>query len=156
MSRRKKSVKRDIFPDPIYNSVTVEKFINQIMQAGKKNTARKIVYDAFDIIKEESKLNPLEIFNKALENASPLLEVKAKRVGGATYQVPREVGGERKMALAIRWIIAGARSKKGKPMKEKLAEELVLTSKNEGLAIRKKDDMHRMAEANRAFAHFSW
>jgi len=156
MSRRKKTVKRDIFPDPVYNSVSVEKFINKIMERGKKTTARKIVYDAFDIIKEKTKLNPLEVFEKSLENASPLLEVKPKRVGGATYQVPREVRGDRRLALAIRWIIAGARSKKGKPMREKLAEELILTSKNEGLAIRKKEDMHRMAEANRAFAHFSW
>ncbi len=156
MSRRKKAVKRDIFPDPVYNSVSVEKFINQIMKKGKKTTARKIVYDAFDIIKEKTKLNPLEVFEKALENASPLLEVKPKRVGGATYQVPREVRGDRRLALAIRWIISGARSKKGKPMREKLAEELTLTSKNEGLAVRKKEDMHRMAEANRAFAHFAW
>ena len=118
--------------------------------------AMKIVYGAFDIIKEKTKKEPLEIFEKALANASPLLEIKPKRVGGATYQVPREVRGDRKLALALRWLITAAKSKKGRPMKEKLAEEIMLASTNEGAAIKKKEDVHRMAEANRAFAHFAW
>jgi len=142
---RSKTVKREIAPDPVYSNITVSKFINQIMRKGKKTIARKIVYRAFDIIKEKTKKDPLEVFEKALQNASPLLEVK-----------PREVKGDRRMTLAMRWIITAARSKKGKPMREKLAEELILASNNEGTAIKKKEDTHRMAEANRAFAHFAW
>jgi small subunit ribosomal protein S7 len=155
MARQKKS-KKIIEPDGVYNNVTVAKLINQIMKCGKKNAARKIVYGAFDIIKEKTKKDPLETFDKAIRNASPLLEIKAKRVGGATYQVPREVRGDRMLTLAMRWIIEGAKAKKGKPMKEKLAEELILASNNEGTAVKKKENTHRMAEANRAFAHFSW
>ena len=153
----KKKIKRHpIIPDPVYNNVIVARFINQIMRKGKKTIARKIVYNAFDIIKEKTKKDPLEVFEISLENAAPVLEVKAKRVGGATYQVPREVKGNRRIALSMRWIIAAAKNKKGKPMREKLAEELIATLNNEGAAIKKKEDMHRMAEANRAFAHFSW
>jgi small subunit ribosomal protein S7 len=155
MSRKKKA-KRDILPDPVYNNPMVAKFINHIMKKGKKSLARKIVYQALDIIKEKSQKESLEIFDLAIKNASPLLEVKPKRIGGATYQVPREVKGERKLTLAIRWIIQGARSKKGKPMSEKLAEELIGAANNTGWAIKKKEDTHRMAEANRAFAHFAW
>lgn len=154
--RGKKKVKRIFPPDPVYNNITVAKFINQVMRQGKKELARKIVYRAFDIIKTKTQRDPLEVFNFALENASPILEVKPKRIGGATYQVPREVKKERRLTLAIRWIIQAAKSKKGKPMKEKLAEELISASKNEGAAIKKKEDTHRMAEANRAFAHFTW
>jgi small subunit ribosomal protein S7 len=156
MSRRKKKEKKIISPDPLYDNVVVAKFINQVMRRGKKTIARKIVYKAFEIIKEKTKKEPLEVFNQAIENASPLLEVKPKRVGGATYQVPREVKGERRATLAMRWIIGAAKSKKGKPMREKLAEELISAAKNEGTAVKKKEDTHRMAEANRAFAHFSW
>ena len=156
MARRKKIKKRIISPDPVYNNVTVAKFINQVMREGKKSIARKIVYGSFDIIKEKTKKEPLEVFESALQNASPFLEVKAKRVGGATYQVPREVKGERKVSLAMRWIINAARAKKGKPMKEKLAQELIDASNNTGTAVKKKEDSHRMAEANRAFAHFAW
>jgi small subunit ribosomal protein S7 len=156
MARRKRKLKREIPPDSVYSNTLVAKFINHIMRRGKKTIARKIVYQSFDLIKEKTKKEPLEIFEKALQNASPLLEVKAKRVGGATYQVPREVRGERKITLAIRWIIGAAKSKKGKPMREKLAEELIAAANNEGAAIKKKDDTHRMAEANRAFAHFTW
>jgi small subunit ribosomal protein S7 len=152
----RKRVKRIPQPDPLYNNVQVAKFINQIMKKGKKTIARKIVYGAFDIIKEKTKKEPLEIFEQALQNASPLLEVRPKRIGGATYQVPREVGTERKITLATRWIIQAAKSRKGKPMKEKLAEELMAAANNEGVAIKKKLDTHRMAEANRAFAHFAW
>ncbi len=156
MAKRKRVKKRTISPDPIYNNVKVAKFINQVMREGKKTIARKIVYGAFNIIRERTKKEPLEIFEKALENAGPLLEVKPRRIGGATYQVPREVKSERRITLAMRWIINAARSKKGKPMKEKLAEELIDASENRGVAVKKKEDTHRMAEANRAFAHFSW
>ena len=118
--------------------------------------ARKIVYQAFDIVKEKTKKEPLEIFDLAIRNASPFLEIKPKRIGGATYQVPREVRGDRKLTLAVRWILLAARNKKGKPMREKLAEELIDAANNQGAAIKKKEDTHRMAEANRAFAHFTW
>ena len=153
---RKKVEKHQILPDPAYNSTEVAKFINQIMRRGKKTIARKIVYGAFDDIKKKTQKEPIEVFDLAIKNASPLLEVKPKRVGGATYQVPREVKGERKIALAIRWIIQAARSRKGKPMQQKLSEELISAANNEGFAVKKKQDTHRMAEANRAFAHFSW
>lgn len=154
--RRKKKAKRNINLDPIYSSVTVTKLINYVMKKGKKEKARKIVYDSFGIIKNKTQKEPLEVFEQALMNASPLLEIKPKRIGGATYQVPREVRGERKLTLALRWLLQGARSRKGKPMKEKLAEELIDAANNQGWAIKKRDDTHRMAEANRAFAHFTW
>lgn len=153
---RKKIKKHPVAPDPVYNNITVAKFINQIMRRGKKTIARKIVYQTFDIIKEKTKKEPLEVFELALRNVSPLLEVKSKRVGGATYQVPIEVKGNRKLTLSMRWIINGARLKKGKPMREKLASELIDAANNTGWAIKKKTDTHRMAEANRAFAHFAW
>ncbi|MEK9134936.1 MAG: 30S ribosomal protein S7 [Patescibacteria group bacterium] len=156
MSRRKHREDRNIQPDSIYNNLVVAKFINQIMKMGKKTVAKKIVYGAFDILKEKTKKEPLEVFEKALENARPLLEIKPKRVGGATYQVPRPVPADRSLALAIRWILEAARNKKGKPMHKKLADELLLASNNEGAAIKKKLDTHRMAEANRAFAHFAF
>ncbi len=156
MARKKKKNKNVILPDPVYNSIVVSKLINKIMSRGKKTVAKKIVYGAFDIIKEKTKKEPMEVFEKAIENTSPLLEIKAKRVGGATYQVPREVKKDRMLTLSMRWIIEAARSKKGKPMQEKLAEELILASKNEGSAVKKKENTHRMAEANRAFAHFAW
>ena len=148
--------KHIVIPDPLYNNVIVSKFINQIKKNGKKTIARKIVYGAFDIIAEKTKKEPVEIFETALENVGPKIEVKSKRVGGATYQVPIEVRGDRKLALSIRWIILGAKSKKGSPMKERLATELMDAANNTGWAIKKKTDTHRMAEANRAFAHFSW
>ena len=156
VSMAKKINKYPIIPDSVYNSIDVSKFVNQIMKKGKKTIARKIVYGAFDIIKEKTRKEPLEVFETALENVSPLLEVKSKRIGGATYQVPMEVRGNRKLALAMRWIIKGAKQKKGKPMKEKLAAELMDAVNNAGWAIKKKKDTHRMAEANRAFAHFAW
>jgi small subunit ribosomal protein S7 len=143
-------------PDPKHNNAVVGKFINYVMKDGKKSVARKVVYSAFDIIGEKTKKDALEVFEEALKNASPLLEVKSKRVGGATYQVPVEVKGERKFALATRWILSSARSKKGKPMAERLAQEIMDAAKNEGAAIKKKIDTHKMAEANRAFAHFAW
>ena len=147
--------KHIIAPDRLYNDLEVAKFVNKVMQDGRKSVAQRIVYTAFDIIKAQTKKEPLEVFKMAIENASPLLEVKPKRIGGATYQVPMEVRGERKLALATKWILDAARSKKGKPMAEKLSEELILASKNEGNAMKKKADTHRMAEANKAFAHFA-
>jgi len=156
MARKQKKEKREILPDTVYNNVKVAKFINQVMERGKKTVARKIVYRALDTVKEKTKKEPVEVFEKALENASPLLEVKPKRVGGATYQVPREVRGNRRLTLAMRWILIAARSKKGKPMAAKLAEEIISAANNEGSAIKKKEDTHRMAEANRAFAHFAF
>lgn len=144
-------------PDNKFDSVRLEKFINCIMWDGKKETARHIVYGAFDIIKEKTKEeNPLEVFELALKNAGPLTEVRSRRVGGANYQVPREVRPERRLALAIRWIIEAARSKKGAPMMNRLADELIAASKNEGAAVAKRDNTHKMAEANKAFAHFAW
>jgi small subunit ribosomal protein S7 len=147
--------KHKIAPDGVYNDVVISQFINKVMKSGKKTIAQKIVYGAFEIIKEKTKKEPVELFKAALENASPLLEVKPKRIGGATYQVPMEVRGERKLALATKWILDGARAKKGKPMAEKLAQELIDCVNNQGNAIKKKADTHRMAEANKAFAHFA-
>ncbi len=134
----------------------VEKFINQVMQRGKKTIARKIVYGAFDLVAAESKKDPLEVFQKAIENSSPLLQVRSRRVGGATYQVPIEVKPDKRISLGMKWILRAAKSKKGKPMRVKLAEELLAAYKNEGSAVKKKEDIHRMAEANSAFAQFAW
>ena len=155
---RKKVKNRNIpGPDLQYNSEKLEKFINYIMWSGKKETSRKIIYKAFDVIKEKTgNPNPLEIFDLALKNASPVMEVRSRRIGGANYQVPREVRPERRMMLAYRWMIDAAKSGKGRPMHEKLADELIGASKNEGIAIKKRDDTHKMAEANKAFAHFTW
>lgn len=154
--RRKIKIKKVNIADPVYNNAQVGKFINCIMKKGKKSIAQKVVYGSFAIITEQTKANPLEFFEKAVRNVTPALEVKSRRIGGANYQVPQPVRPERKMQLAFRWIINAAKSKKGKPMAARLAEELILASKNEGAAIKKKLDTHRMAEANRAFAHFSW
>ncbi|HVU79897.1 MAG TPA: 30S ribosomal protein S7 [Candidatus Paceibacterota bacterium] len=144
-------------PDMKYNSTRLEKFINSVMLDGKKSTARKVVYDALDIIKEKTKNDaPLEVFETALRNVGPAMEIRSRRVGGANYQVPREVRPERKMALAFRWILIAARGGKGKPMAEKLATEIIAAANNEGSAIKKRDDTLRMAEANKAFAHFAW
>jgi small subunit ribosomal protein S7 len=148
--------KQPIYPDSVYNDVMVSKFINQVMERGKKIAARKIVYGAFDIVKDQSKKEPLEVFQKAIENSAPLVRVKSRRVGGATYQVPMEVKEEKRNSMAMKWLLAAARSKKGKPMREKLAEELLAAYKSEGAAVKKKEETHRMAEANRAFAHFAW
>ncbi len=152
----RKIKRHPIAPDPVYKDVAVAKFINRIMRKGKKTTARKIVYGAFDIIKEKTKKEPLEVFNTAIRNAAPSIEVKPKRVGGATYQVPVEVKGDRKLALASIWMIGAAKSKKGQPMKVKLAQEIIDAANNSGAAVRKKENTHKMAEANRAFAHFAF
>lgn len=155
--RRKVKNRKITGPDFIYNSPKVEKFINYTMWSGKKETARKVMYQAFDVIKEKTgNPNPLEVFDLAMKNAGPLTEVRSKRIGGANYQVPREVRPERRLMLAMRWIRDAARSKKGQPMHIKLADELILASKNEGAAIKKKEDTHKMAESNKAFAHFAW
>ena len=144
-------------PEFVYNSKDLHKFMNYIMQEGKKNTARTIVYGALDEIKEKTKVkNPIEVFDLAMQNVGPLMEVRSRRIGGATYQVPRELRPERRLSLAMRWIVNAARAKKGAPMKERLAGELIAASKNEGEAIKKRDNTHKMAEANRAFAHFAW
>ena len=142
-------------PDLTYKSEGITRFINTVMLDGKKDTARKVVYAALEIIKKGD-VDPLETFETAIRNVSPLMEVRSRRVGGANYQVPREVPQQRRVSLAYRWLINAARAKKGKPMAEKLANEILMAAKNEGEAIKKKDDMHRMAEANKAFAHFAW
>ena len=154
--RRKRNFERDITPDPRYDSVLIAKLVNSVMQKGKKSVAETVVYDAFDVIAKETGEDPLIVFQRAMQNASPLLEIKSRRIGGANYQVPREVNPKRRVALALRWLIGAARAKTGKPMAIKLAEEISLAAKNEGAAIKRKADMHRMAEANKAFAHFAW
>lgn len=154
--RRKVNYKRDLKPDLMYNSTNVEKLINYIMQEGKKNTARKVVYDAFKKVEEKLKTSPVEIFESALKNVAPQMEVRSKRIGGANYQVPHEVRPERRLALSLRWIIEAAKGKKGSPMSERLANELVSAFNNEGEAVKKRENVHKMAEANRAFAHFAW
>lgn len=156
MARRKKSEKRIPLPDIRYNSTQVAKFINYVMRKGKKTVARRIVYGAFDIVKEKTGKEPLAVFEVAVRNASPVLETRSRRVGGASYQVPIEVRPDRRVSLAMRWIISAAKGKKGGSMAEKLAEELIAASQNTGAAVKKKGDTHRMAEANRAFAHYAW
>jgi small subunit ribosomal protein S7 len=153
--RKKRKYKKDHEPDIQYSNIAVSRFINYLMRGGKKSVAEKVVYKAFNNINKEFKTEPLDLFLKAIDNASPLLEVVSKRVGGANYQVPREVRPERKFFLASKWIIEAARSRKGVSMDKKLAEEFMAASKNEGSAIKKKQNVHRMAEANRAFAHFA-
>jgi small subunit ribosomal protein S7 len=155
--RRKLKTKPVINPDLVYSSVKVSKFMNYIMEKGKKTIARKIVYAMFDEIKTKTKTaNPLEIFELALSNTAPNVEVRSKRVGGANYQVPVEVRPERRAALSMKWIIDAARNKKGAPMHKKLADEIIAASKNEGEAVRKRENTLKMAEANKAFAHFAW
>lgn len=154
--RRKKKEKREITPDHKYGNVQLAKFINYVMRKGKKSLAEKIVYKALDKIQKDTAQDPLSLFSLAIQNAGPALEVRPRRIGGATYQIPREVRGDRRFFLACSWILAAARSRRGKPMYVKLAEELFAASKNEGAAIKKKLDTHRMAEANKAFAHFAW
>lgn len=153
--RGKKAPKRKILPDPKYKSVNLAKFINYVMERGKKTVAESIVYGAFDIIKEKGEQDALDVFDKAIKNVTPLLEIRSRRVGGANYQIPIPVRGERKISLAYHWIIDSARKKKGRPMAQKLASELLDAFNNQGEAVKKRQDVHRMAEANRAFAHFA-
>jgi small subunit ribosomal protein S7 len=154
--RRKRNITRDIAPDRKYGNVLVAKFINAVMKEGKKTIAERVVYQAFEQLETRAKKPALEVFETAIKNVSPLLEVKSRRIGGASYQVPREVRGERKITLAFRWILLAARGAKGAPIAERLAAELASAAQNEGAAVKKRNDTHRMAEANRAFAHFSW
>ncbi len=155
--RRRKAQNREILADPKFNSKIVSKFINMVMLQGKKSIAQKTVYGALNIVKQRTnEVDVLKIFHKALDNVRPHLEVKSRRIGGATYQVPTEVNKARGVSLALRWIRDFARTKKGKPMEEKLADELLSAYKGEGSAVKKRDDLHKMAEANRAFAHFRW
>ncbi|MBI5037276.1 MAG: 30S ribosomal protein S7 [Candidatus Kerfeldbacteria bacterium] len=153
--RGKPAPKRKRIPDPVYQSEAIGQFINLLLKEGKKLTAQRILYDAFAVIKEKTKKDPVVVFETAIKNVAPILEVKSRRVGGANYQVPVEVKGDRKNGLAFRWIIGAARSRKGKPMFEKLAQELMEASEKQGEAMKKREDVHRMAEANRAFAHFA-
>ncbi len=154
--RRKRAVRRRITPDPKYNDILVARFINNLMKQGKKSRARQILYEAIDLVSERTKEDGYEIFKKALFNTQPQVEVRGRRIGGATYQVPMEVRPDRRTALAIRWLISFARARNDKSMARKLAAEFIAAANNEGGAIKKKDDTHRMAEANKAFAHFRW
>ena len=156
MSRRRRAVKRVVTPDPRYNSVELSRFINRVMQRGKKTLAQRLVYGALDIVSEDTKREPLEVFNQALENSRPLLEVKPRRVGGATYQIPIDVRPERSEALAMQWLLNSARARKSMPMIRRLALEFMSAARAEGAAVKRKEDLHRMAEANRAFVHYKW
>lgn len=156
MPRRNGVPKRDVLPDPVYNSKVITKLVNQVMLDGKKGTAQQIVYGAFEIVKEKMNLEPMDVFTQALENIKPVLEVKARRVGGSTYQVPIEIRPDRRQTLAIRWMVAFARKRSEKTMAERMAGEIMEAYSNAGSAIRRKEEMHKMAEANRAFAHYRW
>jgi len=156
MPRRARVIKREALPDAKYNNVTVAKLINKVMTRGKKNTAEGIIYDALQIIEQQGAKSPVSVLEQAVRNATPLLEVKPRRVGGATYQVPVEVRPDRGLSLAIRWLLKSARAREGKSMAEKMAAELVDASKEQGVTIKKREDTHKMAEANRAFAHYRW
>ena len=156
MPRKGSIVKREVLPDPLYNSTLVTKFVNCIMWGGKKSTAESLVYDAFKIIQQKTGDDPLRTFKKAVENVKPVLEVKTRRVGGANYQVPVEVNPNRRISLSIRWLISYSRARKEKSMEEKVAAELLDAANNRGSAIKKREDVHKMAEANKAFAHFRW
>ena len=154
--RKRRAVKRDVLADPIYNSKLVTKLVNRLMVDGKKGTAQTILYDAFDMIKEKTNKDPLEVFESAMENIRPALEVKSRRVGGANYQVPIEVKADRAQALALRWLVQYARLRGGHSMAENLANEIIDASNGVGAAVKKREDTHRMAEANKAFAHYRW
>ena len=156
MPRRARVIKREVAPDPRFGSRTLTRFMNKLMVNGKKSLAEHIVYGALSAIEQQARRNPLDVFDLALRNATPLLEVKPRRVGGATYQLPVEIKGDRKQSLAMRWLISSARSRAGKSMAEKLASELLDASNNTGATIRKRDETHRMAEANKAFSHYRW
>ncbi|MBN2134925.1 MAG: 30S ribosomal protein S7 [Acidobacteria bacterium] len=156
MPRRKIIQKKEILPDPIYNSVLVTRFVNSIMKDGKKSVAQSILYGAFDVIKDKTNENPLKVFQTAVDNVKPILEVKSRRVGGATYQVPVEVSPKRQLSLSIRWILSYSRQRSEPTMRQKLAGELIDAYQKKGTSIKKREDTHKMAEANKAFAHFRW
>ncbi len=154
--RKKRAEKRPIDPGPKYQDILVARMINTVLRKGKKSLARKIVYDAFEIIAQKTKQNPLEVFRKAVSNVAPLIEVRSRRIGGATYQVPVEVREDRRISLALRWLRLYAKQRKDKSMSARLASEIIAASNNEGASVKKREDTHRMAEANKAFAHFKW
>ena len=154
--RKRRAIKRDVLPDPVYNSKVVTKLVNQIMQDGKKGTAQRIVNEAFDIINKKTNEDPINIFNKAIENIKPVLEVKSRRVGGSNYQVPIEVNETRSLTLALRWLVNYAKNRNGRGMAEKLANEIIDAANGTGGAVKKREDTHKMAEANKAFAHYRW
>ena len=156
MSRRHRAEKREVIPDPKFGDLVVTKFMNSLMKDGKKSSAESIVYGAFDIVQQKVKQDPVAVFHQALDNVRPAVEVRSRRVGGATYQVPTEVRSERQLALALRWLIEAARSRKEKTMNERVAGELMDAANNRGTAVKKREDTHKMAEANRAFAHYRW
>ena len=156
MPRRYRPPRRVVEPELRYNSELLAAFINKVMKRGKKSTARRLVYDAMDIIAQRTNTDPLAVFEQAVRNASPLLEVKPRRVGGATYQVPVEVSGHRRVSLAMRWLLASARNRPGKTFSQKMADELMDAARNTGVTIKRREDTHRMAEANKAFAHYRW
>ena len=156
MARRRRAEQRVPLPDPRFKSVDVASFINRIMLKGKKTVAQRIVYQAFDAVEAETHREPMEVFDQAMRNVMPSVEVKSRRVGGATYQVPIEVAGNRRQALAMRWLINAARARTGRPMHQRVAAELVEASRGQGAAVRRREDLHRMAEANRAFVHYRW
>jgi len=156
MARRRQAERRNIAPDPRFNSITVSRFVNKVMIGGKKTTAQSAVYHALEELEKDTERPGLEVFDQAVRNVTPALEVRSRRVGGATYQVPIEVTPQRGRSLAMRWLINGARSRKGLPMKDKLARELLDAARGEGAAVRRKEELHRMAEANRAFVHYRW
>lgn len=156
MSRRHRAEKRDIIPDPKFGDIVVTKFMNSLMEDGKKSVAESIVYGAFDIVQQKAKQDPINVFHTALDNIRPAVEVRSRRVGGATYQVPVEIRPDRRLALSMRWLLNAARSRNGRSMSEKLASELLDAANGTGAAIKRKDDTHRMAEANRAFVHYRW
>jgi len=156
MSRRTRPAKRITPPDSRYNSPVVQEFINRMMRDGKKSVATRVMYTSLDLVGDRAKREPMEVFDQALKNVSPLIEVKPRRVGGATYQVPVEVASDRRLALAMRWLLAAARSRAGKSMAEKMASELMDAANNTGAAVKRKEETHKMAEANRAFAHYRW
>ena len=156
MPRRGKVIRRRVSPDARHNSVWLQMFINKLMRDGKKSTAERVMYNTLDIIEQRAHRNPVEVFEQAIRNAKPILEVRPRRVGGATYQIPLEVRPERQMALAIRWLLTAARARTGRPMAERLAAELMDAAGGQGVTIKRRDDTHRMAEANKAFAHYRW
>lgn len=156
MPRRARAIKRTKTPDAKYHSTDLARFINKVMMNGKKSKAETIVYDALDVVERELKKNALDVFEQAMKNVTPAVEVKPRRVGGATYQVPVDIGADRRVALAMRWLLASARARKGKPMSERLAAELMDAFRGQGITIKKREDTHRMAEANKAFVHYRW
>ena len=156
MSRRRRAEKRKIIPDSMYSSIELNQFINKIMLSGNKTIAQRIVYQALERVQRESRRPALELFEQAVKNATPMLEVRSRRVGGATYQVPTEVRPDRRLALAMRWIVSAARARQGRPMAERLAQELLEASRGQGAAVKRREDLYRMAEANRAFVHYRW